>query len=396
MARTRTEEREYIPQQIRWQVFHDCEETCAHCGKPLSFRGNFTLEHVIPLSKGGSNDMSNYVALCHDCNVEKNNDIIDPDEYYTHLPKDKKHALKELFNNYMQSTDWLSYNTLFRLDRFNLSINITHRNPRTGKPMLIPSTVRVEKMRTEAILDYLLSYGGRLNLYDKQMIAYSEEQLDTDYYRVTRGETTVMVLSPYIRTSDATTVFHPTVENRTLLYLDVFCNPDLHIRSQDTLDMLYSILLNTLKEISTTLRSPSGYSTIECVIRTMASDKITSLLFKHAELRQPEAIAPFTARQDGDEKLEDAPTIRGLNLVLFQGPHREMKRVMEEAGTPDDLVQFVNNGHIEAYQNSIHDRLSNSKEKTPMVIEKKKKVNPKAKGRKKNGKVVKRKSMKQK
>ena len=60
MARTRQEEREYIPQQIRWQIFKDCNETCAHCGKHLVFKQDFTLEHVIPLHKGGKNDISNY------------------------------------------------------------------------------------------------------------------------------------------------------------------------------------------------------------------------------------------------------------------------------------------------------------------------------------------------
>ena len=64
MARERIEERVEIPVYIRQQVLNDCGRICAHCGVKLRMGDNFTLEHVIPLSKGGKNDMSNYFGLC--------------------------------------------------------------------------------------------------------------------------------------------------------------------------------------------------------------------------------------------------------------------------------------------------------------------------------------------
>ena len=43
---------------------------CYLCKKPLS-RKTITLDHYIPKSKGGSNDISNLYPCCFDCNIKK-------------------------------------------------------------------------------------------------------------------------------------------------------------------------------------------------------------------------------------------------------------------------------------------------------------------------------------
>jgi len=42
---------------------------CCYCGK----QGDLTLEHVVPLSKGGTNEPVNLLGACWKCNVSKNN-----------------------------------------------------------------------------------------------------------------------------------------------------------------------------------------------------------------------------------------------------------------------------------------------------------------------------------
>ena len=69
MPRQRSEERTYIPQQIRYQVLSECGGVCAHCGNRLNIGHNFTLEHIIPLNKGGTNETENFVALCYPCKI---------------------------------------------------------------------------------------------------------------------------------------------------------------------------------------------------------------------------------------------------------------------------------------------------------------------------------------
>ena len=46
--------------------------TCYCCGKPMYFEDT-TLEHIIPLSKGGSNNLDNLSLSHKDCNNKKSN-----------------------------------------------------------------------------------------------------------------------------------------------------------------------------------------------------------------------------------------------------------------------------------------------------------------------------------
>lgn len=53
-------------------VWRDSNRRCAYCNKPLT-KETFTLDHVIPKSKGGSSDASNLVVSCIPCNESKAN-----------------------------------------------------------------------------------------------------------------------------------------------------------------------------------------------------------------------------------------------------------------------------------------------------------------------------------
>lgn len=49
----------------RKQDFNNC---CAYCGDMPNF---LTIDHVIPRSQGGTNDLSNLLPACVDCNQSK-------------------------------------------------------------------------------------------------------------------------------------------------------------------------------------------------------------------------------------------------------------------------------------------------------------------------------------
>ena len=51
------------------------KETGVYCGKKLTKR-NATLDHIIPLSRGGTNDKSNIVWCCKECNWDKGSKLI--------------------------------------------------------------------------------------------------------------------------------------------------------------------------------------------------------------------------------------------------------------------------------------------------------------------------------
>ncbi len=52
---------------VRKKVFEKYGKSCLACGATE----NITIDHVIPVSKGGINDISNYQPLCKSCNSKK-------------------------------------------------------------------------------------------------------------------------------------------------------------------------------------------------------------------------------------------------------------------------------------------------------------------------------------
>lgn len=108
--------------EIRKEIVQDkCKGICLHCGKKITIHNDFSIEHVIPLKKGGSNDLVNLVALCQTCNKDKSDDIVDP-SYYKHATKLVKAEIDALFNSYFTEHDWLVDSNLFKLDYFMIPV----------------------------------------------------------------------------------------------------------------------------------------------------------------------------------------------------------------------------------------------------------------------------------
>jgi 5-methylcytosine-specific restriction endonuclease McrA len=59
-----------IPKSVRNFVFKRDNFTCKGCGNSCD-QVRLTIDHIIPLSKGGSNDISNLQTLCLFCNQSK-------------------------------------------------------------------------------------------------------------------------------------------------------------------------------------------------------------------------------------------------------------------------------------------------------------------------------------
>ncbi|HVO32713.1 MAG TPA: HNH endonuclease [Elusimicrobiota bacterium] len=64
-----------ISEKIRLQVLKCGNYKCQKCGRsPATHAGIFLhIDHKIPFSKGGSNDLENLQVLCNKCNLGKNN-----------------------------------------------------------------------------------------------------------------------------------------------------------------------------------------------------------------------------------------------------------------------------------------------------------------------------------
>jgi len=65
-----------INEKDRLKVLKRDHYTCAKCGRsPATQRGCILhIDHIIPFSKGGSNEIENLQTLCDKCNLGKGND----------------------------------------------------------------------------------------------------------------------------------------------------------------------------------------------------------------------------------------------------------------------------------------------------------------------------------
>ena len=59
-----------MPPEVRKYVFERDRYQCQSCGK-TKLNTQLTIDHIIPLARGGQNDISNLQTLCCDCNQQK-------------------------------------------------------------------------------------------------------------------------------------------------------------------------------------------------------------------------------------------------------------------------------------------------------------------------------------
>lgn len=64
-------EREPIDKHVREECFHKFGGHCAYCGWQLKKKG-FHVDHVVPFSAGGPDDIVNFFPACKHCNILKN------------------------------------------------------------------------------------------------------------------------------------------------------------------------------------------------------------------------------------------------------------------------------------------------------------------------------------
>ena len=155
-ARQRQDHR--IPSSVvkKQQILDRCRGVCCHCGKEIKIGEDFTVEHVIPLSKGGTNEFENLVSLCETCNKDKGNDIVDAD-YYEHAPKHIYEVIKNRLDDYYESHDWLTRTNIFRTDRFTIPVTQTLQL-RNGKVLEKKSSCEIRKINDEDVDSFFESF----------------------------------------------------------------------------------------------------------------------------------------------------------------------------------------------------------------------------------------------
>ena len=78
MKRTKPEnksKRKPLSGKTRLDVMERDDYKCQMCGRTVEDGIKLHIDHIVPVSKGGSNDMSNLQVLCHECNLAKHDRV---------------------------------------------------------------------------------------------------------------------------------------------------------------------------------------------------------------------------------------------------------------------------------------------------------------------------------
>ncbi|WP_028584443.1 HNH endonuclease [Desulfogranum mediterraneum] len=69
----------------RWWQQKTSTGCCYYCGEKVGFK-NLTMDHVIPLARGGRSTKDNLVPCCKDCNTKKKSSLpVEWEEYMGQL-----------------------------------------------------------------------------------------------------------------------------------------------------------------------------------------------------------------------------------------------------------------------------------------------------------------------
>lgn len=86
----------------RLNVLKKTNYKCAMCGKELNLL-DMTIDHFIPQSKGGTSQFKNLIPLCQECNLDKSNIVLDPEEAYENLSYKYINELYILYRKYFET-----------------------------------------------------------------------------------------------------------------------------------------------------------------------------------------------------------------------------------------------------------------------------------------------------
>lgn len=145
---------------------------CAHCGKPIFIGYEYSTDHFVPLSKGGVDRLINMIPLCKNCNKEKNNKIVNPDEYIHYLNEKDHNELRKYYNSYLHSFRYFSTSSFFAEDEFFVTIPIPIKG--SVKKKIPERKVTVQRATYEDLsdlYDYYCEYLEKKNVLDSEEAA---------------------------------------------------------------------------------------------------------------------------------------------------------------------------------------------------------------------------------
>lgn len=333
--RARVEERTPFPWTVKEPLLKETGGKCAHCGAPLDRYTNLSVDHFIPLSKGGSNSPENLTVLCDDCNLEKADMILPPIGWYPYLCHTKKKMLQERLKKYMRETDYLAEDCLMPMDTFRIEAPVTTKKTFAGggyKQLRIPVYIHGTKMTDDDAFAWLMEYRRHLQWRDAEGTVKHPSEFMAPYYLLKKGDIEIAMANPWMVHE-----WDETLGNyRNEIMMDWFFKQDLPKR-----DYLPEMLAYVVGGLETYIcRSIASTMEGACAVlfrtRCFLSDRFCGPVFD------------ILAKGRSDDKIEFetgysmTARIRDLSVFHILGERTACKKLQEKMDreNPDNMLSM--------------------------------------------------------
>lgn len=128
-----------ISKKLRFEILTRDNYTCVYCGRG-AFDVELEVDHVVPKSKGGSNDPVNLATACFDCNRSKSDKLISESKTADFCVKNSEHVTRmaeaEAAKIKAMRSAKRQFNKLIRDLEESLSLEITTLGQRSVRQFL--------------------------------------------------------------------------------------------------------------------------------------------------------------------------------------------------------------------------------------------------------------------
>ena len=97
--------RKNIPAGVRWKVLERDGFKCIYCGATKA-TANLVIDHGDPFSKGGDDDVDNYVTACRECNAGKASKVVIPPAAWANDGEGKGVVRNGIWHRSQLLSDW--------------------------------------------------------------------------------------------------------------------------------------------------------------------------------------------------------------------------------------------------------------------------------------------------
>ena len=278
MQRQKFYDRDFRTTEEKEDIARKSGNRCCHCGQFRYVHYGATVDHFIPLDKGGCDRFINLIMLCEDCNKDKGNKIVDL-SYIPYLKDKYKKELGTYLDNYINTMDYIERNRLFALDEYPVTVEST-RPTDFGRKTKFKQKITKKYIFKRATFEdlnklhaYFIKYLKKVNSLDDENAA--RENLifwltfGCIYYLENCGEISIMTVFTIKHCSDYES------------YKNIHNIPQMYIFSYYCSDLAINIVTDLISSLPNCILEEQHLKFLPYKVLLLECDKMTNYVYNY-------------------------------------------------------------------------------------------------------------------